>query len=258
MMSAECRIEENDASLKKLRVWTEKQEQLSKQLILEDRLDGSLGYPIDFTEIKTVGGFDISFKKGSNQACAAFVVISVELNTVVYKDVLQVNITEPYVSSFLAFREVEPFQLLFQRFLLRRKTNATSVPSPEVLFVDGNGVFHPKGFGLACHLGVVLDKPTIGIAKSCLNVDGLNKERILKRWQNLDSSIEKQIGKATYIYLKGNSGRVWGAAFKCTSDILNPIYVSQGHRISLKSAIELTVKCCKYRIPEPVRQADIF
>jgi deoxyinosine 3'endonuclease (endonuclease V) len=116
-----------------------------------------------------------------------------------------------------------------------------------VIFVDGNGVLHPRKCGLACHLGVKLNVPTIGIGKSLYEIDGLTTIKVKQCLRE---------GSSSSLLLCGNSGTVWGAAFQATPNISNPIYISVGHRISLTTAIMLTRQCCRYRIPEPIRQAD--
>jgi deoxyinosine 3'endonuclease (endonuclease V) len=123
---------------------------------------------------------------------------------------------------------------------------------PQVIFVDGNGILHPRGFGLASHLGVLIDIPTIGIGKNLLCVDGLEKSPVKT---NFDLNCHKA---GDHVKLKGQSKKTWGAAFKSTKTTTNPIYISIGHKISLERAIELTRKYTNFRVPEPVRQADII
>ncbi|KAI3837936.1 hypothetical protein MKW92_032290 [Papaver armeniacum] len=122
---------------------------------------------------------------------------------------------------------------------------------PQCLMVDGNGLLHPRGFGLACHLGVTANIPTIGIGKNLHHVDGLTQSGV-REFLEAEENCSKDL-----ITLTGCSGRIWGAALRSTNDSLKPIYVSIGHRISLDSAIQLVRFTCKYRVPEPVRQADI-
>ena len=118
--------------------------------------------------------------------------------------------------------------------------------------VDGNGIFHTRQFGCASHLGVQFDIPTIGVAKKYFCVDGLTKDAIKVACDgNLNSA-------GDVVHLVGNSGKTWGAALKSTSTSQNPIYISIGHRISLKTAIEIVkLTISKSRIPEPIRQADL-
>ncbi|XP_037770296.1 endonuclease V isoform X4 [Chelonia mydas] len=126
-----------------------------------------------------------------------------------------------------------------------------SYPDLEVLLVDGNGVLHHRGFGVACHLGVLTGLPCIGVAKNLLQVDGLAKDELHK-----EQIRDLQMGGAMFP-LRGTSGRVLGMALRSYNKSTKPIYVSVGHRTCLESAVRLVQSCCRYRIPEPIRQADI-
>ncbi|XP_038228253.1 endonuclease V isoform X3 [Dermochelys coriacea] len=126
-----------------------------------------------------------------------------------------------------------------------------SYPDLEVLLVDGNGVLHHRGFGVACHLGVLTGLPCIGVAKNLLQIDGLAKDELHK-----EQIRDLQMGGAVFP-LRGTSGRVLGMALRSYNKSTKPIYVSVGHRTCLESAVRLVQSCCRYRIPEPIRQADI-
>lgn len=130
------------------------------------------------------------------------------------------------------------------------KTNAHHF-YPQLLMVDGNGLLHPRGFGLACHLGVLADMPTIGVGKNLHHVDGLNQSEIRRKLE------AKENCNKEFIPLTGQSGMTWGAAMRSCPGSSKPIYISIGHRISLDSAIGIVKYCSKYRVPEPTRQADI-
>uniref|UniRef100_A0A8D2CWV3 Endonuclease V n=1 Tax=Sciurus vulgaris TaxID=55149 RepID=A0A8D2CWV3_SCIVU len=126
-----------------------------------------------------------------------------------------------------------------------------SFPELQVLLVDGNGVLHHRGFGVACHLGVLTELPCIGVAKKLLQVDGLENNALHKEKIRL-----LRAGGDTFP-LTGGSGTVLGMALKSHSCSTKPLYISVGHRISLEVAVRLAQRCCRFRIPEPVRQADI-
>jgi deoxyinosine 3'endonuclease (endonuclease V) len=114
--------------------------------------------------------------------------------------------------------------------------------------VDGNGILHTRKFGCASHIGVQFDIPTIGVAKKPFDVDGLNKSLYKVMY---DGKLNKA---GDYVPIVGKSGKTWGAALRCTKDSINPIYVSIGHRVSLETAINITLlNITKYRIPEPIR-----
>nr|XP_048285293.1 endonuclease V isoform X6 [Myodes glareolus] len=170
----------------------------------------------------------------------------VALGTVVYEDSRMVRLKAPYVSGFLAFREV-PFLVKLVQWLQEKEPDFM----PQVLLVDGNGVLHQRGFGVACHLGVLTDLPCIGVAKKLLQVDGLENNSVHK-----EKIVLLQAGGDTFP-LMGNSGTVLGMALKSHDHSTKPLYVSVGHRISLEVAVRLTHCCCRFRIPEPIRQADI-
>uniref|UniRef100_A0A5F9DR27 Endonuclease V n=1 Tax=Oryctolagus cuniculus TaxID=9986 RepID=A0A5F9DR27_RABIT len=125
-----------------------------------------------FSGLRRVGGADVSFVKGdSASACASLVVLSFPELQVVYEESRMVRLTAPYVSGFLAFREA-PFLVDAVQRLREKQPDLM----PQVLLVDGNGVLHHQGFGVACHLGVLTDLPCIGVAKKLLQVDGLEKD----------------------------------------------------------------------------------
>lgn len=220
--------------------WKKEQNELKQRIITTDdiawRTPGSL---------KLIGGADISFVKNDpHKACAGLVLFDVMTRKVVYEDMMMVHLTQPYIAGFLAFREVEFLVELVDRARKKGKV-------PDIIMVDGNGVLHPRGFGLACHLGVLTGIPCIGVAKNFLVVDGMDMDEVKERFAREC----KKTGD--YMLLKGKSGRVWGAALKPTDDVSDPIFVSEGHRLSLESSVVIALAMCDYRVPEPVRQADI-
>uniref|UniRef100_A0A8C0K6N1 Endonuclease V n=1 Tax=Canis lupus dingo TaxID=286419 RepID=A0A8C0K6N1_CANLU len=160
-----------------LSLWKREQAQL-KALLVEQDTEAWQRDPA-FSGLQRVGGVDLSFVKGdSASACASLVVLSYPELEVVYEDCSMVNLTAPYMSGFLAFREV-PFLVDAVQRLQEKEPHMV----PQVLFVDGNGVLHHRGFGVACHLGILTDLPCIGVAKKLLQVDGLennaqHKEKI--------------------------------------------------------------------------------
>ena len=136
----------------------------------------------------------------------------------------------PYVPGYLAFREVPAVS----DALARLET------VPDVILVDGQGMAHPRRFGLACHLGLTAGIPTIGCAKS----------RLLGRFEGLGD----ERGSAAPLVDKRE---VIGAAVRTRTSV-SPVYVSVGHRVSLDAAIAFTLDCCgRYRVPEPTRLAHM-
>jgi len=199
--------------------------------------------------LSLIGGLDLSYMKGDNKrpvAVAALVVCAFPSLEVVYQSVREVKVDEPYLSGFLSFREVPHFLAL-----LNELKESKPELMPQLLIVDGNGLLHQKGFGLACHLGVLANLPTIGVAKKLFSIDGINEQtvRLLTAEQPLE------VGEA--IELRGRSGAVHGAMMQ-TKPAGRAIFLSVGHRISLKTAVDVVRECCpKTKLPVPVEVADI-
>lgn len=232
--------------------WSSQQTELKKRLVQEDRLDFLVkdvdGKP-DVDGLRYIGGVDISFIKGNEvDACAALVILSFPELKVVHTMYKMVELRYPYIPGFLAFREVDPLLGLIAELRSKRPDIL-----PQVIFVDGNGMLHYRGFGLACQLGVLSDIPTIGIGKNLLCVDGLTREGVSEVFAKCC------LKKGDSAPLKGDSQTVWGLAFRSTDNPKSnkPIFVSVGHRVSLETAALLTKATSQYRVPEAVRQADL-
>jgi len=205
-------------------------------------------FPVPVGSLRYAGGVDISFVKDSDVAVAAFVVVELPSMQVKYSIFEKCIMTEPYIPGFLAFREVDHLEKLISKFKAEKPEMAKEV----IVLVDGNGILHYRGFGLASHLGVVADIPTIGVGKELLCVDGMESEKVIPKCK------ESLTVFGDYADLVGpNTGRIHGAAV-CTSDNEKHLFVSIGHRISLGSAVALVLKCCKRGqwLPEPIKLAD--
>ncbi|NXC37808.1 ENDOV Endonuclease, partial [Penelope pileata] len=196
-----------------------------------------------FAGLERVGGVDLSYVRGSDcSACASLVVLSFPGLEVLYEDCQMVTVSAPYVSGFLAFREV-PFLVEAVQRLQQEQPGL----KPQVLLVDGNGLLHQREFGVACHLGVLTDLPCVGVAKKLLQVDGLARDELHKE------QIRSLQRKGDTFPLTGASGAVLGMV-SCCNNSYKPLYISVGHRICLETAVRLVKSCCRYRIPEPIRQ----
>ena len=192
------------------------QNELRSQVIQTDR----------FGTINTVAGVDIGLKK--DIALASVVVLSFPELQVVDSVVTESPVRFPYIPGLLSFREIPPLLTTF----------AQLQTEPDLVIVDGQGIAHPRQFGLASHLGLILDKPTIGCAKS----------RLWGRYEEPDSE------HGAYTYLT-DKGEVIGAAVRTRTNV-RVVYVSIGHRISLDSARMWMLACCRgYRLPETTRYA---
>eukprot|EP00826_Nyctotherus_ovalis_P023643 TRINITY_DN1818_c0_g1_i4.p2 TRINITY_DN1818_c0_g1~~TRINITY_DN1818_c0_g1_i4.p2 ORF type:complete len:190 (+),score=50.72 TRINITY_DN1818_c0_g1_i4:173-742(+) len=156
--------------------WENEQNSLKQKLILTDDFDWSpnLSNLEGKKPLKLVGGLDMSFSKVDEELiCAGLVVCEFPSMKIVYEDFQFYKIDVPYVPGFLAFRELPATQPLIEKL---RKTKPELVP--QVVLVDGNGILHPREFGLASHLGVVTDIPSIGVGKTVFALDGINKVRV--------------------------------------------------------------------------------
>ncbi len=193
----------------------EKQEELASKVSLED----------GFKRVRTVGGIDVAYKGDS--AFAACVILDVEKMKLVEERRLSGKVTFPYVSTYLSYRELPMIKKIFKRL----KTK------PDVLMIDGNGILHPRRIGIASHAGLELNVPTIGVTKRLL-LGKLGKT-------------PKKIGDFSSII---HEGCVLGMALK-SSKSDRYVFVSPGHMISMKSALDLSRKLCFHRIPEPTRRA---
>jgi len=197
--------------------------------LLQTRLAGRVRRRGRMSDPRVVAGADISMEKHSPAAWAGVVLLEFPSLEVIGRFGLAGNIDFPYIPGLLSFREGPLLLRVFEKI----------TPKPDVIFFDGQGVAHPRGLGLASHLGLFLDCPTLGCAKS----------RLTGHHAPPDSK------KGSASPLLDDAGEVLGMALR-TRDNTRPIFVSVGHRIDLETAVRLTLACApRYRIPEPTRQA---
>ena len=184
--------------------------------------------------IRRVAGVDAAFADGGRVIRAAAVMLDFPGLVLTEQVVVERPTTFPYVPGLLSFREVPALLEALGRL----------PAAPDLILCDGHGYAHPRRFGLACHLGLWLDTPTIGVAKSRLT----------------GSHDEPGPAKGDVAWLlagKGDRpGERLGAVLR-TRERVKPVFVSAGHRISLRTALALTLACAtRYRLPEPTRLAD--
>jgi deoxyribonuclease V len=194
------------------------QEGLRPQVITEDR----------FEPLQSVAGVDVGFEEGGTITRAAVVVLSFPGLETLETSVARRPTTFPYVPGLLSFREAPAVLEALDRLSLL----------PDLLICDGQGLAHPRRFGLACHLGLCTGLPSVGAAKSRLigQHEPVGEQR--GAWQPLT-----------------DSEQVIGAALR-TRPGARPLYVSIGHRVSLETAVRLVLSCTlAYRLPEPTRRA---
>ncbi|MFC4105061.1 deoxyribonuclease V [Micromonospora zhanjiangensis] len=199
---------------------------------LQRRLRGEVDLSSRLTSRpRSVVGLDVSYDTGTNGICAAAVVIELKSLEVVETVHVFGEAAFPYIPGLLAFREVP--------ILLEVLQQLTS--DPEVLICDGYGIAHPRRFGLACHVGVLTGLPSFGVAKN----------PYVAKFENLDA----RRGAWSPLY---EDGELLGRALR-TKERVKPVFVSVGHKIGLDEACNITLRLCpRYRIPEPIRQADII
>ena len=175
----------------------------------------------------SIAGVDAHYRNGL--ATAAVVIINLpDLETVEYTVAAQ-KADFPYISGLLAFREGPAILVALKKLTV----------TPDLLIFDGQGIAHPQRFGIASHIGLLVDIPSVGCAKTRL----------------LGQYIEPDFEKGSFTYLT-DRGETIGAAVRTRSSV-KPVYVSIGHRMDLKDSIKIILQCCdKYRLPEPIRRAD--
>lgn len=185
-----------------------------------------------FREINTIAGVDLAQFQGGKQLICGIVVYSFPELIEIERSSAIVRVAFPYIPGLLAFRE-GPAIIGTVRQL---KTK------PDVLMVDGQGIAHPRGCGIASHVGVILDMPSIGVAKKRL-------------YGNFDEPGEM---RGDWTELSSRTGESIGAVLR-TKNKTRPVFVSIGHKIDLKTSIRVTLRCANgFRVPEPTRRADMF
>jgi deoxyribonuclease V len=202
----------------------------SEALDLQLRLASQVSMTNQVTSPRYIAGVDISVDRERGMGRAAVVVLSYPELEVAEVQTVEDRIDFPYVPGLLSFREAPITLAACERLDI----------TPDLVLVDGQGIAHPRRLGLASHLGLFLDRPTIGCAKS----------RLCGR------HFEPAQEAGSYAELVDKE-EVIGAALR-TKDGVNPIYVSIGHKVDLESAIYWARQCCRgYRLPEPTRLAHL-
>lgn len=195
------------------------QQELAAKVVKTDQLN----------EVKLVAGVDVAYQKDSDRLVAAVAILNAETLEIVETATAEDIERFPYIPGLFSFRELPP---LIKAFAKLQHT-------PDLVVCDGQGLAHPRRFGLACHLGVIFDTATIGCGKT----------RLLGEYQ------EPETTRGAFAPLVDND-EVIGNALR-TQTSINSIYVSIGHRVSLTTACRWVLKLApKYRLPETTRQAD--
>lgn len=204
------------------------QKRLREQVIIQPLPD----------HIELVGGADISFEKFSDTVYSAIIVLRLPELEFVTASGVQSTAPFPYIPGLLSFREAPSLLDAWEKLKVR----------PDVLMLDGQGIAHPRRFGIASHIGLILNLPTIGCGKTLLTGKYEEPAEQAGRWSPLVDKGEKI-----------------GAVVR-TKNRVNPVYISPGHLADIPTSIALTLRCAKgyesgsakYRIPEPTRLAHLY
>lgn len=189
----------------------------------------------DFEPIRVIAGVDVSYDVKSNLTHAFIVLIDAETLQPLADVHAQTDTTFPYVPGFLSFREIPAILEAL------KKLPADDALRPQLLMVDGQGVAHPRRLGIAAHLGVLTDRPAIGVAKSKLT----------------GTYHEPDLFKGAHALLMDKRERI-GTVLRSKDDC-KPLFVSAGHRVDQDTAVAIVLRCLtKYRLPEPTRLADKY
>jgi deoxyribonuclease V len=197
---------------------------------LQKKLREQLEFEAPADDARWVAGADCGFDRDRELLFSAVVLYDLVRDEVVEKHTGVNELTFPYIPGLLSFREMPGLLPRFDELSER----------PDAVISDGHGYAHPRRFGLACHLGLFLEVPTVGCAKNDLVGTYEPPEKVRGTFTPLEAD-EEQIGQVV-----------------CTRDGVKPVFVSPGHRITMKAARQLVLNSgAGYKLPEPQRQADL-
>lgn len=229
--------------------WLAKQAEIARNVVSEDDNNfASCFAGSHFTPDRDlfIAGADISFSTTlPDHAIGTVAVVVLRVSgriDLVYSSSRTVSVKHPYIPSFLGFREAPVVSEMLAELPSAVRDRL------DCLLLDGNGLLHPRKAGLACHVGVEENLATIGVSKALLCVDGL---------------VEREVRELAVAHgeegvdVIGVSGTLWGRAIITGNALAKPIYVSVGNKVSLKTAAKLVRQLCKFRVPEPIRMADL-
>ena len=201
---------------------------VQKAIQIQEHLKDRVVLKKTFSKAKTIGAGDVAYSKNRDQLFGAVVVLAFPEMGIRDTATAFGNIPFPYIPGLLGFREGPILIKAFQKLKVK----------PDVMIFDGQGIAHPRGFGLASHVGLWLDVPSIGCAKTRLLAEPISPGPL----------------KGSFELIRRGSQEV--CAVLRTKDKVKPIFVSPGHRIDLITSILVILASCKgFRIPEPLRRA---
>lgn len=201
----------------------------AEAIAVQKNLQKKINLRDGFSKVDLIAGIDVGYDKTRNFSRAIIALmrlddLSLETSVLAFKET-----TFPYISGLLSFREIP---VILEAF-------SALAEEPDLIFVDGQGIAHPRRLGIAAHLGVLLDRPAIGVAKS----------RLCGRYE------EPGPEKGARSVLSDKGERI-GTVLRSRNHV-RPLFISPGHKISHETAVEYVLKTLtRYRLPEPTRIAD--
>jgi deoxyribonuclease V len=212
-----------------LHPWTLNPDEAAK---IQSTLRERLTLTWDARPVATIGGVDVDLEE--DRARAAIVVLRYPELTPLAGVVADAPLTFPYVPGLLAFREGPAVLAAWERLEAR----------PDLLMFDGQGIAHPRGLGIASQMGLWLERPAIGVAKS--------------RLSGVHAAPGPKPGDRADLHDERDRSQIIGTVLRTRANT-NPLYISPGHLIDLPHSVEFVLKCCAgYRLPEPTRWAHKF
>ena len=212
----------------RLHQWTNDVQEAER---LQDKYRSMVSFKAERTSFRLIGGVDVAYSKKDNNAFATVVVMKVPEMELIEKARAQSEVTFPFVPGLFFFREGPVILKAISRIKF----------APDVFIFDGHGLDHPKAIGMASHMGLMLEMPTIGCAKKllCGSVDEL--------WNN--------VGDTAAIM---SNGDIVGHAVRSRENV-KPLYVSPGHKMDIETSTKTVIDLLRgYRLPEPLRLAHIM
>lgn len=203
---------------------------LDEAIRIQNELSPYASLEDDFEKIEKIAGLGIAFSLAQNRIVVSSIEFSYPDLEVVSESFEKSNISFPYVSGLFAFSAGPSILSIFERRGL-----------PDLAVFPGRGIAHPRRIGLATHMGILLDVPTIACSRTPL-------------WSDYQ---EPETKKGSYTFYLERKKKI-GAVIR-SKDNTKPIFVTPGHKMSMKSSVEFILRCCtKHRLPEPIRRAHIL
>ena len=198
---------------------------------IQERLRPKLRFQCPRSPLKNIAAGDVSYSRKNDLTCAAFLLFTYPDLILLESVSAKGHASFPYIPNLFTFREGPILLKAFSRLKIK----------PDLILIDGQGIAHPRSMGIAAHIGLILNLPSIGCAKS--------------RLFGTHGELPREQGNAVPL-VKGN--RTIGMAVR-TRDGVKPLYISPGHKMDMPTSVKIILSLCRgYRSPEPLRQAHIL